>query len=144
MAGRRLRLAAGAVWLGVAAPLAAQQPPPPPSAQNAQNAQNANEKLRAQREELDRIRNERADLQKRMRELQGTVHDLSEERTNIERQRDATARAVRSLDAQISSLGEEEHGTTADLVHAQDELAIKRAALEHRVKEIYKRGPMYS
>ena len=123
----------------MATPLAAQQPAPPPA-----GSQNASDKLRAQREELDKIRSERSDLQRRMRELQHTVHDLSEERTNFERQRDATARAVRSLDAQITSLGEEEKGTTADLIHAQDELAIKRAVLDHRVKEIYKRGPMYS
>jgi len=113
----------------------AQQPPAAPP---------ANDRLRSQREELDKIRVERTDLQKRMRELQNTVHDLSEERTNIERQRDATARVVKSLDKQITSLGEEEKGTTADLIHAQDELAIKRAVLEHRVKEIYKRGALYS
>ncbi len=145
-----LRRCAGAVFVAVLraavsaplAPLAAQQPPAPPP--NTPNAQNANEKLRSQREELDKIRTERADLQKRMRELQTTVHDLSEERTNIERQRDVTARAVRSLDAQITSLGEEEKGTTSDLVRAQDELAVKRSVLEHRVKEIYKRGALYS
>ena len=39
--------------------------------------------LKEQRDELERIRLERADLQRRMRDLQSTVHDLSEERTNI-------------------------------------------------------------
>lgn len=144
MSRRRLgRAAGGAAVMALAAllavPVAAQEPPTPPP-----NSQNSSDKLRAQREELDKIRSERAELQRRMRDLRNTVHDLSEERTNFERQRDATARAVRSLDAQITSLGEEEKGTTADLIHAQDELAIKRAVLDHRVKEIYKRGKLYS
>ena len=116
----------------LAAPLAAQQQPP------------AAERLRTQREELDRIKAERADLERRMRELQSSVHDLSEERTNLERQRDATARVVRSLDNQLTSLGEEERQTTARLVWAQDEVAVKKAILQHRVREIYKRGPLYS
>ena len=68
----------------------AQAPPAP---------QSAADKARADRDELDRIRAERERLEKRMRELQGTVHDIGEERTNIERQADATARVVRSLDS---------------------------------------------
>ncbi len=123
---------------GAAPALAQQQPPVAPAPQSAAD------RIRAQREELDRIRSERAELQRRMRELQNTVHDLGEERTNIERQREATARALRSLDSQINSLGAEEKGTSSDLVHAQDELAVKRALLQHRVREIYKRGAMYS
>ena len=120
-------------------PAAAQAPSPGPPPQ-----QNSTERLQKQREELDRIRRERSDLEKRMRDLRTTVHDLSEERTNIERQAEATSRAVRTLDQQLQSLGEEENNTTADLIRAQDELAGKRAALQHRVREIYKRGAMYS
>ena len=62
--------------------ICAQQAPP------AQ--QNAAERLKAEKDALEKIRIERADLQRRMRELQSTVHDLAEERTNIERQADAT------------------------------------------------------
>lgn len=116
--------------------LSAQQAPP------AQ--QNASERLKAEKEALEKIRLERADLQRRMHELQSTVHDLAEERTNIERQADATARAVHTLDRQLSALGEEENSATANLIRAQDELAIKRAVLRNRVREIYKRGALYS
>ena len=64
-----------------------------------------------------------------MQELKTTVHDLSQERTNIARQADATARAVHSLDRQLGALASEEgHTTKANLIRAQDELAIKRAA----------------
>lgn len=117
----------------------AQQTAPPPA-----QPQNAAERLKAQRDELERIRLERADLQRRMHDLQSTVHDLSEERTNIERQADATARVVRGLDKQLDELADEENDATSNLVRAQDELAIKRAVLRNRVREIYKRGPLYS
>ncbi len=116
---------------------AAQQSPPPAQ-------QNAAERLKSQKDELEKIRLERADLQRRMHELQSTVHDLSEERTNIERQADATARAVHTLDRQLGALADEENEATANLIRAQDELAIKRAVLRNRVREIYKRGALYS
>lgn len=106
--------------------------------------QSAADRIKEQKDELEKIRQERADLQKRMQDLQSTVHDLAEERTNIERQADATARVVHGLDLQLSALGEEETEATANLIKAQDELAIKRAVLRNRVREIYKRGPMYS
>jgi len=117
----------------------AQQAAPPQAPQ-----QNAAERLKAQKDELEKIRLERADLQRRMRDLQSTVHDLSEERTNIARQADATARAVHTLDKQLNVLADEENDATANLIRAQDELAIKRAVLRNRVREIYKRGALYS
>ena len=54
------------------------------------SAQSAEARIRAQREELDRIRQERADLESRMANLRGNVHDLQEEVANLDRQRDAT------------------------------------------------------
>ena len=135
------------VLLAIALPVAllnpqrirAQQAAPPQAPQ-----QNAAERLKAQKDELEKIRLERADLQRRMRDLQSTVHDLSEERTNIARQADATARAVHTLDKQLNALADEENDATANLIRAQDELAIKRAVLRNRVREIYKRGALYS
>lgn len=129
-----IALALPLALLGPRAAGAQQQPPP----------QSAADRIKEQKDELEKIRQERADLQKRMQDLQSTVHDLAEERTNIERQVDATARVVHGLDLQLSALGEEETEVTANLIRAQDELAIKRAVLRNRVREIYKRGPMYS
>lgn len=115
-----------------------------PAPGRAQNPPTSAERLRQQREELDRIRRERADLEERMRNLRTRSHDLAEERTNLDRQADATARVVRTLDAQILAIADEEADATADLVAAQDELAIKRAILQYRLREIYKRGPLYT
>ena len=131
------RSAAALLLLCIVGTTAAAQQPPSPQ-------QNTTEKLKSQKDELDRIRGERADLQRKMRELKSTVHDLSAERTNLERQADATARVLRTLDQQLSSLADEEHDATAELVRAQDELAVKRSVLRHRVREIYKRGALYS
>ena len=128
-----------AVALGVSH-LSAQQPAPPtPGSQ-----QDAGGRIREQRDELERIRRERADLEARMRALQGTVHDLSEERTNLDRQADATEALVRSLDRQLLAIGEGLDETTGDLVHAQDELSLKRAILRKRLADVYKRGPLFT
>jgi septal ring factor EnvC (AmiA/AmiB activator) len=79
-----------------------------------------------------------------MNELQGTVHDLSEEVTNLDRQADATARVVKSLDDQLAYLTQEVDEATANLQSAERELAAKRGSLQHRLVNIYKRGPLYS
>jgi septal ring factor EnvC (AmiA/AmiB activator) len=107
----------------------------------AQNPPPVNtDRSRQQREELDRIRRERADLEARMRQLRSTVTNLAEERLNLDRQADATARVVRGLDSQILALMDEESDANAQLVSAQDELVVKQAILRYRVREIYKRG----
>lgn len=127
---RRLGLIA-LLAIAYAAPLAAQQ-------------DQGEAKLRAQQEELARIRREREELQRRMRGLQSKVHDISEEVTNIDRQHDATVRVVRSLDEQLTTLNGEVEHTTANLVRAQDEVAVKQAVLKQRLVEIYKRGPLFT
>jgi murein hydrolase activator len=113
-------------------------------ARPASAQQNAETRLRTQRQELERIRRERTELEERMRSLQSNVHDLTEEVTNIERQADATSRAVRSLESQLGAITEEVDGATVNLVRAEDELVVKRAVLRQRLGEIYKRGPLYS
>lgn len=136
---RVLRALHAALLLAAAAlPLAAQNNPAlPPSAREAAA------RIRQEQQQLERIRQERAALEARMREYQRSVRDISQERRNLERQAEATARVVRSLDSQLSSLFEEVTNVNSSLVRSQDELAIKQATLNHRVREIYKRGPLY-
>jgi len=102
------------------------------------------QRIAAQRAELERIRRERAELQRRMAELQGTVHDLSEEKKNLAAQAAATARAVRALDSQLESIEDEVRDATTSLATAEDELSTKRAILRRRLKDVYKRGPLYN
>src|SRR4051812_25166241 len=50
----------------------------------ALSAQSADARLRAQREELDRIRKEREALEQRMNYLASSVHDMREEMVNLD------------------------------------------------------------
>ncbi|HVE78034.1 MAG TPA: peptidoglycan DD-metalloendopeptidase family protein [Gemmatimonadaceae bacterium] len=131
------RIAGAVARLATAAALVALAPAP------AVAQQSPEARLRNQRQELDRIRRERADLEARMQSLRSSLHDLSDEVDILNAQADATARAVRSLDAQLTSIREEVGSTTADLVRAEDELVVKRAVLRRRLSDIYKRGPLY-
>jgi septal ring factor EnvC (AmiA/AmiB activator) len=120
--------------LAVAGPLAAQQPP----------SAVGESRLRQQQQELERLRGERQQLERRMTDLQRSARSLAEEVANLDRQADATARLVRALEEQAAVIGAELDAATGRLVHAEDELEGKRAVLERRVVDIYKRGPLYS
>jgi septal ring factor EnvC (AmiA/AmiB activator) len=124
------RLAAVALML-VSSVAVAQQPTP-------------EQRLRADRAVLDSLHEERADLERRMNELKSTVHDLADEVENLDRQASVTARAVRALDKQLASIQADVEEVTGNLIRAEDELAIKRAMLRHRLVEIYKQGPQYT
>jgi septal ring factor EnvC (AmiA/AmiB activator) len=104
----------------------------------------AQDKLRAQREELDRIRQERADLERRMLELRANVHDLSEEVTNLNARRAATERLVAALDRQLSTINSDLDEATQNMVRTESELVDKRATLKRRLVDIYKRGPLFT
>ena len=79
-----------------------------------------------------------------MRTLQGTVHDLSEEVRNLDRQADATARLVRSLDQELTSVGAEVGRATRELATSESQLTDARGALRRRLIAIYERGPLHS
>ena len=101
-------------------------------------------RVNAQRDELARIRAERDELEKKMSGLQNTAHELRDEVNLLDKQHDATARMVRSLDNQLDAITEEVQTTTADLANSEREAVLKRAVLQRRLIEIYKRGPLYS
>jgi len=107
-------------------------------------AQSIEARFRAQREELDRIRRERAELETRMANLQGNVHELREEVANLERQREATERVIATLDRQLAAITRDVDETSSRMQTAERELAGRRTTLEHRLVDIYKRGPLYS
>jgi septal ring factor EnvC (AmiA/AmiB activator) len=112
-------------------PLPAQQP-------------DAEARIRAQRDELARIRAERDELEKKMSGLQNTAHELADEVNLLDKQHDATARMVKSLDQQLEAITDEVKSTTVNMSSSEREAAMKRAVLQRRLIEIYKRGPLYS
>jgi len=104
----------------------------------------AQDKVRAQREELDRIRQERADLERRMLELRANVHDLSEEVANLNARRATTERLVAALDRQLASINNDVDEASQNMIRTEGELADKRATLKRRLVDIYKRGPLFT
>jgi septal ring factor EnvC (AmiA/AmiB activator) len=96
------------------------------------------------RRRLEDVRRERERLELERIRLQGQVHDLGQELDNLERQRQSTNRIVNELESQIGGLNGHVDRAGADLALAQDNLAEKRAVLQRRLSEIYKRGSLYT
>ncbi len=102
------------------------------------------DKIRAQRDTLDRIRNEREALERQAADLQNSVHDLDAEVANLNERADATARLVRALDDQLATISGEADAATRNVATAEKELGVKRNSLHARLVEIYKRGPLFT
>ncbi len=96
------------------------------------------------RRRLEEIRAERDRLERQQRRLQGQVHDVNDELSNLERQRESTHRIVNEIERQIGGLASQLDRSSAELILAQDNLAERRAVLERRLVDIYKRGPLHT
>ncbi|HET6837725.1 MAG TPA: hypothetical protein VFH24_06745, partial [Gemmatimonadales bacterium] len=104
----------------------------------------ANPDLEESRRRLEEIRAERDRLQRQRERLQGQVHDVHDELSNLERQRESTQRIVGEIERQIGGLASQLDRSSAELILAQDNLAERRAVLERRLVDIYKRGPLHT
>ncbi len=93
---------------------------------------------------LEGIKRERSEVEQELERLRTQAHSLSDEIANIEQQKQSTNRIVNELDRQITGLGGQIDQITVDLLIAQDALLEKRAVLERRLVDIYKRGALYS
>jgi murein hydrolase activator len=100
--------------------------------------------LEDSRRRLEEIRAERDRLQRQRERLQGQVHDVNDELSNLERQRESTHRIVNEIERQIGGLASQLDRSSAELILAQDNLAERRAVLERRLVDIYKRGPLHT
>jgi murein hydrolase activator len=100
--------------------------------------------LEESRHRLEEIRRERDRLQEQQLRLQGQVHDVHDELSNLERQRESTQRIVSEIERQIGGLASQLDRSSAELILAEDNLAERRAVLERRLVDIYKRGPLYT
>src|SRR2546427_719206 len=110
----------------------------------SQRPQPFDQPLRDNQQRLESIRRERSDVEQELERRRTQAHSLSDELANIERQKETTNRIVNELDRQIYALSDQIDRTTVDLLLAQDALAEKRAVLERRLVDIYKRGPLYA
>ena len=110
----------------------------------SQQTESPEARVNAQRDELARIRAERDELERKMSGLQNTAHEIRDEVNLLDKQHDATARMVKSLDNQLVAITDEVATTTNDLQNSEREATMKRAVLQRRLVEIYKRGPLYN
>ncbi len=100
--------------------------------------------LEESRRRLEEIRAERDRLQRQRERLQGQVHDVNDELSNLERQRESTQRIVNEIERQIGGLASQLDRSSAELILAQDNLAERRAVLQRRLVDIYKRGTLHT
>jgi len=109
-----------------------------------QRPQPLDQQLRDNQRRLEDIRRERSEVEEQLEQLRSQAHSLADELSNIERQKETTNRIVNELDRQIGGLSAQIDRITVDLVLAQDALEEKRAVLERRLVDIYKRGALYT
>src|SRR2546421_2755136 len=128
---RTVRRASCVVALLVAQAVAAQQRP------------TYQQQMQENQQRLEGIRRERSEVEQELERLRTQAHSLSDEIANIEQQKQSTNRIVNELDRQITGLGTQIDQITVDLLIAQDALLEKRAVLERRLVDIYKRGALY-
>jgi septal ring factor EnvC (AmiA/AmiB activator) len=110
----------------------------------SQRPQPFDQQLRDNQRRLEDIRRERSQVELQLEQLRTQAHSLADELSNIERQKETTNRLVNELDRQIGGLSTQLDRITVDLVLAQDALEEKRAVLERRLVDIYKRGALYA
>jgi septal ring factor EnvC (AmiA/AmiB activator) len=132
--GRRAR-AFAAAGLAFALPLAA-------LAQQGGRQRGADQQLTESQRRLQEIRAERTQLRGELSGIRSRVHDVTSEIRNIQRQREVSAALLRELSFQMDETQRKIDETTEELLRTQDELAQKKALLNRRLRDIYKRGPM--
>ncbi len=104
----------------------------------------ANPELERSRQRLEQIRRERDQLRAQQQRLQGQVTDVNAQLRNIERQRESTSELVAEIERQIGGLGSQLERSSVELTLADDNLAERKAVLQRRLADIYKRGPLYT
>lgn len=107
------------------------------------NTNSTIQRLREQQQELEKMRRERAQLEERMSDLQRSARSIGAELVNLERQTEATNKLVKALDAQLEQITAEIASSNGKRARAELELSSRRAALQRRVIDIYKRGSLF-
>lgn len=109
----------------------------------AQQAETRNE-LRESQLRLDRIRQEKLQLQQDLDALKSRVRDAAREAENLGKQRRASAKALQELDYQALVINTDVDNTTRELGLTHAKLRQRNAALHERLRAIYKRGELHA
>jgi septal ring factor EnvC (AmiA/AmiB activator) len=93
---------------------------------------------------LQQIRQERTQLRGELSRIRSRVGDVSAEIRNIQRQQQVSASLLREINLQLAETEKKIDETSAEMIRTQGELEDKRAQLNTRLRDIYKRGPLHS
>ena len=107
-------------------------------------AQNPGTELRESQQRLDRIRLEKQQLQRELDQLKSRVRDAAREAANVARQREASAEALRELDYQAEVINQDVENTANQLAETHARLRERNAAMNERLRSIYKRGKLHT
>ncbi len=106
--------------------------------------QNTSRELSQSQRRLQEIREERRDLADQLKNLRSQVRNLSGEEQILRRQAEASAGVLEEVEFQLERTERQIAVTTRELLDTQDRLAERRALLQRRLRDIYKRGPLQS
>jgi murein hydrolase activator len=133
----------GADARGPSGTLAGLLAPLPLAAQQTGADELRREILESQRR-LEEVREERARLQREMEGLRSRVRDVSGELRNIERQLSASRSVLAEIEFQVEATTERVRESTGHLLRTRAEVRAQQAALQRRMREIYKRGSLHT
>jgi murein hydrolase activator len=91
---------------------------------------------------LEEIRRERNQLREEMVGIRSRVRDLSAELENLRRQSSTSMQLLQELESQVENTQREIDENTREMEAARDRISERKAVLNHRLREIYKRGPL--
>ncbi|HEU0054638.1 MAG TPA: hypothetical protein VFQ39_15735, partial [Longimicrobium sp.] len=111
-------------------------------AQRGSQQQTPTQELGDSQRRLQEIRAERTQLRRDLDRIRGQVHDVTAEVNNIRRQQAVSAELLKELNFQLGEMQRRIDETTTELLDTQDRLEQKKALLNLRLREIYKRGPL--
>ena len=100
--------------------------------------------LRESQQRLEKIRQERQELQRELEALRSRVRDASREAQNLAKQRAASESAMRELDYQAEVINADVEKTSQELAQTHARLQQRTNALHERLRSIYKRGKLHT
>ncbi len=93
---------------------------------------------------LEQIKAERQRLEEEMRGVQAHVRDASQELANVEQRLSQSRSIMAEIQLQTTATSKEVQATTKDLLETREHLAMSKAVLYRRMRDIYEMGPLHT
>lgn len=100
--------------------------------------------IRRSQDRLEEIRREQQELARQQSQLRGTIRTVGDELRNIEAQIGSSSSALAEFDVQIDAYAASVEEATRDMLAMRDELAMRQAELQQRLRSIYQRGRFHA